>query len=172
MRPLFDDGAENPSAVTRYYVLKLDRDGAPLLNIYGGKITTYRRLAEEATAMVGAALGRAGMAWTAGAALPGGDLGGLSLSDFEAEMGRRYPLLAGLPRLVRTHGAELAAMLDGARGPADLGEDYGAGLTAREISWMRRHEWAVSAEDLLWRRTKLGLHLDAAARDRLAAAFG
>jgi glycerol-3-phosphate dehydrogenase len=172
VRPLFDDGAENPSAVTRDYVLKLDAAGAPLLNIYGGKITTYRRLAEEATGLVGGALGRAGTPWTAGATLPGGDLGGLGLAAFEAEMARAYPWLAALPRLVRTHGAELPAMLGEARGPADLGEDFGAGLTAREIAWMRTREWAGSAEDVLWRRTKLGLHLNAAQRARVAEAFG
>jgi glycerol-3-phosphate dehydrogenase len=171
VRPLFDDGAENPSAVTRDYVLKLDVAGAPLLNIYGGKITTYRRLAEEATGLVGGALGRAGTAWTAGATLPGGDLGGLGLTGFEAEMGRRFPWLAGLPRLVRTHGGELEAMLDGARGPADMGENFGAGLTAREIAWMRTHEFACSAEDVLWRRSKVGLHLDQQGRERLAASF-
>jgi len=172
VRPLFDDGAANPSAVTRDYVLKLDLAGAPLLNIYGGKITTYRRLAEEAVGLVGAALGRKGAAWTAGAVLPGGDLGGLSLAAFEAEMAQRYPWLSGLPRLVRTHGGDLPALLGGARGPADMGEDFGAGLTSREISWMRDHEWARNADDVLWRRSKLGLHLDARARERVSAAFG
>ena len=172
VRPLFDDGAENPSAVTRDYVLKLDLAGAPLLNIYGGKITTYRRLAEEAVGLVGAALGRKGMAWTGGAMLPGGDLGGLSLAGFEAQMARRYPWLHGLPRLVRTQGSEWEAMLGGARGPADMGENFGAGLTSREISWMRDHEWARHADDVLWRRSKLGLHLDAKAQERVAAALG
>lgn len=172
VRPLFDDGAENPSAVTRDYVLKLDLAGAPLLNIYGGKITTYRRLAEEAVGLVGAALDRQGMAWTAGATLPGGDLGGLSLTEFEAEMARRYPWLSALPRLVRTHGGDLPAMLGGARGPADMGEDFGAGLTSREIAWMREKEWARNADDVLWRRSKLGLHLDARAQERVSAAFG
>ena len=172
VRPLFDDGAQDPSAVTRDYVLKLDLAGAPLLNIYGGKITTYRRLAEEAVGLLGAALGRKGAAWTAGAVLPGGDLGGLSLAGFEAQMARRYPWLSGLPRLVRTHGGDLPAMLGGARSPADMGEDFGAGLTSREIAWMREHEWARDAEDVLWRRSKLGLHLDASARERVSAAFG
>lgn len=172
VRPLFDDGAENPSAVTRDYVLKLDLAGAPLLNIYGGKITTYRRLAEEASGMVGGALGRAGTAWTAGAVLPGGDLGGLSLAGFEADMAQRFPWLSGLPGLVRRHGGDLPMMLGGARDAADMGEDFGAGLTARELAWMREREWARDGDDVLWRRSKLGLHLDARARERVAAAFG
>ncbi|MGG5808550.1 glycerol-3-phosphate dehydrogenase [Falsiroseomonas sp. CW058] len=177
VRPLYDDGADNPSAITRDYVLKLDAEGgAPVLTIYGGKITTYRRLAEEAVGKVGAALGRAGTPWTAAAALPGGDLGGRSLAAFEEEMGRAHPWLppAWLPRLVRTHGAELPALLDGATRPEDLGHHFGAGLTEREVQRLVDAEWARTADDILWRRTKLGLHIDAAGqaalRERMGAA--
>jgi glycerol-3-phosphate dehydrogenase len=171
VRPLHDDGADNPSAVTRDYVLKLDTGGgAPLLSVFGGKITTYRRLAEEAMGRIGAALGRGGTAWTATAALPGGEFGGLGLAAFEVEMAGRHPWLPAttLRRLVRAYGAETEPMLGGATGLADLGADLGAGLSERELDWLRREEWARSAEDVLWRRSKLGLHLTPAQRAALA----
>ena len=172
VRPLHDDGADNPSAITRDYVLKLDEAGgqAPVLHIYGGKITTYRRLAEEAVGKVAAALGRAGTPWTATAALPGGAFGGLDLPGFEAEMARRYPWLAPttLHRLVRAYGSDLDALLDGASGPNTMGEDYGAGFTERELDWLVQHEWARTADDVLWRRSKLGLHMPAEGQARLA----
>ena len=171
VRPLFDDGTDDPSAITRDYVLKLDTAGAPLLNIYGGKITTFRRLAEEAVGLVGGALGRPGTPWTAGATLPGGDLG-MGLAAFEAEMARRYPWLEGVSRLVRRHGAELPAMLGGARAMADLGEAFGAGLTEREVEWMVAHEWARTAADVLWRRSRLGLHMSAAQIERVTSRLG
>jgi glycerol-3-phosphate dehydrogenase len=173
VRPLFDDGAENPSAVTRDYVLKLDREGAPLLTIYGGKITTYRRLAEDAVAQIGAALGREGAAWTANAALPGGELGGATLAGFTESFAASRPWLP-LPlaaRLVRAYGSAAAALLGDARRMADLGQDFGAGLTAREIAWLRAEEWARTAEDVLWRRSRLGLHMTAAQRDAVRAAM-
>ncbi len=167
VRPLFDDGTDDPSAITRDYVLKLDDKAAPLLNIYGGKITTFRRLAEDATGMICGALGRAGTPWTAGATLPGGDLGGMTLAAFEAEMARRFPAAPHIARLVRRHGGELPEVLGG-----DLGADLGAGLTERELQWMREREWAVTAEDVLWRRSKLGLHMSAAERQALVARLG
>ena len=168
VRPLFDDGAEDPSAVTRDYVLKLDRAGAPLLSVYGGKITTFRRLAEEAAGRLGAALGKAGTPWTAAAVLPGGDFGGLSRQAFTAEMARALPFLdpATLPRLVRTHGSRLPEVFAHGAGAA-----LGAGLTEAELDWMRAREWARSAEDVLWRRTKLGLHMSEAERAGVAARF-
>jgi len=172
VRPLHDDGADNPSAVTRDYVLKLDSNGgAPLLAVFGGKITTYRRLAEEAAAKLGTVLGRPGTAWTGSAPLPGGELGGLTLAAFEAEMARRHPWLppAMLRRLVRTYGSELDALLDGAASLGDLGTDLGAGLTERELDWLVREEWARTAEDVLWRRSKLGLHMTAEQREAVAA---
>lgn len=168
VRPLFDDGTDDPSAVTRDYVLRLDDKAAPILNIYGGKITTFRRLAEDAAGLIGGALGRAGTPWTAGASLPGGDLGGLTLPAFEAEMARRYPAAPHIVRLVRRHGGELPRVL----GDGALGADLGAGLTERELEWMRGQEWAVTAEDVLWRRSRLGLHMDRAERDALTARLG
>jgi glycerol-3-phosphate dehydrogenase len=175
VRPLYDDGADNPSAVTRDYVLKLDAEGgAPVLTIYGGKITTYRRLAEEAVGKVGAALGREGTAWTAAAPLPGGDLGGRSLAQVEAETARAYPWLPAdwIPRLVRTHGSELPQLLDGASRAEDLGRHFGAGLTEREVARFVEAEWARTADDILWRRTKLGLHIDAAGQAALREHMG
>jgi glycerol-3-phosphate dehydrogenase len=180
VRPLYDDGTDDPSAVTRDYVLSLDTGegaaGAPLLNVYGGKLTTYRRLAEEALARLGPVLGRAAAEpWTAEAPLPGGDLGAAGgRAGFEAAQARRHPWLppALLHRLCRTYGTEMDALLAGAGGMDALGRDFGAGLTERELDWLRREEWARRAEDVLWRRTKLGLHLTIEARARVAAWFG
>jgi glycerol-3-phosphate dehydrogenase len=174
VRPLYDDGAADPSAVTRDYVLKLEMagPGAAVLSVFGGKITTYRRLAEEAMERLGATLGRTGTPWTATAPLPGGDFTG-GLSALEAEMARRHPWLERplLRRLLRAYGTETEALLDGARSAADLGRDLGAGLTERELDWLRREEWARSAEDVLWRRSKRGLHMSAAERAAVATAM-
>ncbi|HEV7267637.1 MAG TPA: glycerol-3-phosphate dehydrogenase [Falsiroseomonas sp.] len=176
VRSLQDDGADNPSAVTRDYVLKTDAPvgQAPVLTVHGGKITTYRRLAEEAVARIGGLLGREGTPWTATAPLPGGDLGGRNLPGFEAEMARRHPWLppSTLHRLVRAYGSDVDALLDGASGPNALGEEYGAGFTERELDWLVRHEWARTAEDVLWRRSKLGLHMPREGQERLARRLG
>ena len=170
VRPLYEDHARNASAVTRDYVLSLDHqaDAAPVLSVLGGKITTYRRLAEHALERLGAFLPAMRGSWTAGAPLPGGD----SPPDVEA-LRRRHPWLAPAVarRLVRSYGSEAAAVLGGARAAADLGEDFGAGLWAREVAWLCREEWAETADDILWRRSKLGLRLAAPARARLAAAL-
>ncbi len=175
VRPLFDDGSDDPSAVTRDYVLTLDTDmpGAPLLSVYGGKITTYRRLAEEAVGKIGGVLGRAGTPWTATAPLPGGDFTG-GLPALEAETTRRHPWLPAAlrARLLRAYGTETEALLDGARSLEALGGDLGAGLTERELDWLRREEWARTAEDVLWRRGKLGLHMDPGQRARVAERLG
>lgn len=173
VRPLHDDGAENPSAVTRDYVLKMDRSAAPLLSVFGGKITTFRRLAEDAATQLCEALGQPRPAWTAGATLPGGDLGGRTVEAFLAEAARRYPFLeAGqLHRLFHCYGGELDTMLGEARGAADLGQDLGGGITERELEWMVRHEWVRAPDDALWRRTKRGLHMTEAERSSFAQAF-
>lgn len=173
VRPLHDDGAENPSAVTRDYVLKMDASAAPLLSVFGGKITTYRRLAEDAAGQIATALGHAGTAWTAGATLPGGDLGGRSSAEFLAEAARRYPFLptAQLRRLFHCYGGELDTVLGQARSAADLGRDLGGGITERELDWMVREEWVRAPEDALWRRTKRGLHMTEAERQDFARSF-
>ncbi|MBR0681759.1 glycerol-3-phosphate dehydrogenase [Roseomonas eburnea] len=174
VRPLYDDGASDASKVTRDYVLELD-DGKgrpPVLSVLGGKITTYRRLAEEAVEKVADALGRpAGTSWTATAALPGGDVGAAGFDAFAAEAARRYAWVppAMLRRLLRAYGSEVDALLAGATKMDDLGRDYGAGLTEREIDWLVGQEWARSAEDVLWRRSRLGLHMSAEERQAVAA---
>jgi glycerol-3-phosphate dehydrogenase len=176
VRPLYDDGSDNPSEVTRDYVLKVDRTGgpkaAPLLTVYGGKITTYRCLAEEAMAKLEPFFPQLRPAWTAHEALPGGDL---NFNVFRDEMNARYPklgreLLAGI---VRRHGSLTPKVLEHAQGLHDLGRHFGAGLTEREIAYMRSEEWAVTADDILWRRSKCGLHMTpaerAAVRDHVGA---
>jgi glycerol-3-phosphate dehydrogenase len=173
VRPLHDDGSDDPSAVTRDYTLALDTSGPPLLTVLGGKITTYRRLAEDAVARIGGALGRKGVPWTATAALPGGDLGGLSREAFAAEMSRKHPWIGAglLARLLRTHGGDLDRVLDGAGSLDDLGGDLGGGITARELAWMRAREWVTTPDDALWRRTKRGLHMTPGEREVFAARF-
>ena len=161
VRPLYDDGAKSATAATRDYVLTLDTGaGAPVLNVFGGKITTYRRLAESALAKLGAHLPM-GRDWTAGVPLPGGDFPVDQVPSLVADLRQRHPFLSlgQAWRLVRGYGTDAGAMLAGATGPEDLGASFGAGLFAREVDWLRTHEFARTAEDVLWRRTRLGLHL-------------
>ena len=180
VRPLADSGQENASAVTRDYVFDLDAPpnpeggrAAPLLSVFGGKLTTFRRLAEHALRDLGRALGDARPAWTATAKLPGGDLGEGGLDAFLAGVRRERPWLppAQATRLARAYGTRLDALLDGARAWSDLGRDFGAGLTEREAEWLRAEEWAQSAEDVLWRRSKLGLHMTPEQRDAFTEWF-
>jgi len=174
VRPLHDDGSDNPSSVTRDYTLQMDAKGAPLLSVLGGKITTYRRLAEDAVGRIGRALGRAGTPWTGTAALPGGDLGGLSRDAFTEEAARARPWLPRplLERLIRTHGGLLDRVIDGAGSIEAMGGDLGGGITARELEWMRAREWVRAPDDVLWRRTKRGLHMSGTEREGFAARFG
>lgn len=177
VRPLHDDGAGDPSAVSRDYALALDRAGgdAPALSVFGGKITTYRRLAEEAMHLLGSVLpGGARTPWTETATLPGGDLGGLALPAFERVVADRHPWVprAVLRRLVRSYGSEVEALLGDAAAPGELGADLGSGFTQRELEWLRTEEWARTADDVLWRRTRLGLHLDPLQRRAVADRFG
>lgn len=169
VRPLYEDHAKSASAVTRDYVLLRDAEGpaAPMLSVLGGKITTFRRLAEHALERLG--LPGTGRPWTSGAPLPGGVLAGGGLETAAAALRSDYPWLdpAMADWLIRRYGSEAAAMLGDAGRDKDLGEAFGAGLTAREVDWLRREEWAESADDILWRRTKLGLRLGAAERARL-----
>ena len=169
VRPLLEDGAGSASAATRDYLLGRDRAGAPLLSVFGGKITTYRRLGEEAVDWIAASLGRPQPPWTAGATLPGGDLFGplptsravLDFDDWARDLGRRHPWLpAGLEaRWASTYGTRVETLLAGASNLEDLGEEVAPGLYAAELRYLMRVEWAACAEDVLWRRTKLGLHL-------------
>ncbi len=168
VRPLYDDGASAAQAATRDYVLKLDAPAnePALLNVFGGKITTYRRLAESALAMLAPFLpaARRGEGWTAREPLPGGDF---PVQGFEAQVEStraRYPFLepALARRLVRAYGSKVAELLDGARSREDLGRTFGADLTEAEVRHLARREWAVTAEDVVWRRSKLGLRLSKA----------
>ncbi|UXU76501.1 MULTISPECIES: glycerol-3-phosphate dehydrogenase [unclassified Paracoccus (in: a-proteobacteria)] len=171
VRPLYNDGAKSATAATRDYVLSLDDRGAPLLNVFGGKITTYRRLAESALGRLARFFPQAGPDWTAGVALPGGDFPVDGFDEQVARLGAAYPFLSARQqrRLVRTYGTEAFLMLDGARSAADLGQDFGAGLTEVEVNWLVREEFARDAQDILWRRTKLGLHMTDEQAQRLAA---
>ncbi len=171
VRPLYDDGATNPSEITRDYVLKLDHQAGklPLLSIFGGKITTYRRLAEHALEELKPYYPSLAQSWTDAEALPGGDLA--SMHEVVQRLIKMTPSLPidYLRRLVRRHGSNTAHLLNGVRAMSDLGELFGAGatmLSAREIDYCIREEWARKPDDILWRRTKCGLHMDAAERER------
>ena len=164
VRPLYDDGARSSTKATRDYVLKVDAsDGsAPLLNVFGGKITTYRRLAEAALAKLKPYLPAMDEPWTAGVALPGGAMPVDAHLETEAKLCTNYPFLdkAWARRLIRTYGSETADILGDARCAADLGRCFGGDLTETEVRWLMQKEWARSADDVLWRRSKLGLRLD------------
>ncbi|MCC6193444.1 MAG: glycerol-3-phosphate dehydrogenase [Burkholderiales bacterium] len=177
VRPLYDDGATDPSAITRDYVLKVDAlpgdpgpGRAPVLSSFGGKITTYRKLAEHALRELGPYFPGMKPAWTAKAPLPGGDLPRRSLAAWVAELVSRYPNLPPplLAALAARHGTRALAVLGEAKTPADLGADFGAHLTAREADYFLREEWAREADDILWRRTKCGLPMTQAQRDAVA----
>ncbi len=162
VRPLYDDGASSATAATRDYTLKVDRSaGAPVLNIFGGKITTYRRLAEAALDKIGTVLPLSQGKWTAGVALPGGDFAHDGVGALVSGLKRDYPFLTDYwaRRLVRAYGTEARAILGKARTATDLGQDFGATLTEAEVTWLTTHEYARSADDILWRRSKLGLRM-------------
>ena len=175
VRPLHDDGHANASKVTRDYVLDLDvaEGAAPLLSVYGGKITTFRKLSEHALQLLGPRLGVTAPAWTRSAKLPGGDIGPQGFDAFRAETAHTHPWIGEphLTRLCRAYGSRLPQMLGEARSWTDMGQGFSAGLTAREAAYLKRVEWAKAAEDVLWRRSKLGLHMSPAERDAFAAAF-
>ena len=173
VRTLHDDGEENPSRVTRDYVLQLDfSDGrAPILSIFGGKLTTYRRLAEEALARLSFLFPAMGPAWTAEAPLPGGDLGGAAdIGSYVERLRARHPRLPTewVTGIARRHGSLAEQIVGSAQRPEDLGTHFGADLTAREVGYLYRREWARDPEDVLWRRTKAGLHLSDVQREALA----
>jgi glycerol-3-phosphate dehydrogenase len=168
VRSLYDDGSKKAQDTTRDYVLALDEAGAPLLTVYGGKITTCRRLAEHAVDRL-AHLAKAGPAWTAGSHLPGGDFPHDGVEALVAQARKSWPFLSegNARRLVRAYGTRIDRVLGSARQRDDLGADFGAGLTAAEVRYLIEREWARSADDVLWRRSKLGLRVSADDRDRL-----
>jgi glycerol-3-phosphate dehydrogenase len=163
VRPLFDDAAENASAVTRDYVLDIEYQGSglPVLSVFGGKITTYRRLAEHAMEKLAPYIPQMGSPWTADAALPGGDLPSGGFDTYLSAFGHRFPFLPPdlMRRLVRDYGTRAERILGTATSMADLGERFGADLTRAEVDYLVQHEWACTSHDILWRRSKLGLRL-------------
>jgi D-erythritol 1-phosphate dehydrogenase len=174
VRPLYDDGASDPSAITRDYVLKIDGGGdagAALLSVYGGKITTYRKLAEHVLEELAPYMPPMKPGWTKGAPLPGGDLPNDDLAAWTAELARRYPALPAeiIAGLAHRHGTLALDVIGAAKTVGELGELFGNGLCEAEVRYMLREEWARSAADVLWRRSKCGLGLDAAAVGRVTA---
>ena len=174
VRPLDDDGSDNVSAITRDYRLDLQSEGTPpILNVIGGKITTYRRLAEAALDLLAQHIPVARSGSTRNAPLPGGDFEGRTFDAWFDDFARRH---AGferrtLMRLAHRYGTRTARVIDGATSERDLGQDFGAGLCAREIAYLKSEEWADAAEDILWRRTKTGLHIVPEARASAADAI-
>jgi glycerol-3-phosphate dehydrogenase len=181
VRPLLQDEAEDAKAVTRDYKLAFDTDGAPLLSVFGGKITTARKLGEDAVDLIAPALGNARKGWTAGACLPGGEIAGATPSNdgvrgFAAFVGclqRRYYWLqpALVTRYAEAYGSRVDTMLAGCDDMAGMGCEVLPGLYEIELRYLVSREWARCAEDVLWRRTKLGLHLGADAPAALDAWF-
>ena len=173
VRPLFDDGSHNVSAMTRDYAFDLDApDGAaPLLSIFGGKLTTYRRLAEHALNDLARFFPAMKAAWTGDAPLPGGDVPGGDIEAYIADFSARHAFLPPetAQRLVRAYGMRAEEMIGTAKSLGDLGRDFGAGLSEAEVRYLVEKEWAQSAEDVLWRRSKLGLRLPADAEQTIEA---
>lgn len=167
VRPLYDDGASEAQAATRDYVLELDDAGAPMLSIFGGKITTYRRLAQHALDKLERYLPetvRVRRNWSGHKPLPGGDFPVHGFDALVKEIGREYPWLDAhhCRRLVRSYGTRTRAILGRATHRTSLGRDFGGGLTEAEVIYLMREEWAQEADDVIWRRSKLGLRLSAA----------
>ncbi|HJV82420.1 MAG TPA: glycerol-3-phosphate dehydrogenase [Noviherbaspirillum sp.] len=173
VRPLVEDESASASAVTRDYRLEMENDGAPLLSVFGGKITTFRKLAEEAVDMVAERLGNRHGAWTEHACLPGGDIHGarpnnrsvLEFDTFVQQKQQQYAWLdAGLvTRYAHAYGRRIDVLLKGRNALRDMGDEILPGLYAAEVVYLMQHEWATRAEDILWRRSKLGLRVPAGA---------
>ena len=165
VRPLYDDGASKAQEATRDYVLKTEGGNgvAPLLNVFGGKITTYRRLSEHVLEKIEGFLGNKGRAWTAEAALPGGDFAAEGFDSEVTQLKADYGFLdpAHARRLIRLYGTRARVVLHGVASVADLGRHFGADLYEREVCYLMTHEWARTAQDVVWRRTKRGLKLSA-----------
>jgi glycerol-3-phosphate dehydrogenase len=177
VRPLVEDDSSDASAVTRDYRLELDSDGAPVLSVFGGKITTFRKLAEEAVDRIAPLLSNQRGAWTANACLPGGDVfgpkpGNRSVQEFDLYLQGLQKKYAWLPpstvaRYARAYGTRIDMLLAGRIRTEDMGEEIARGLYAAEVEYLIQHEWASSAADILWRRSKLGLHLPPDTKSKL-----
>jgi glycerol-3-phosphate dehydrogenase len=173
VRPLYDDGASKAQEATRDYVLSLDAPAgeAPLLSVFGGKITTYRRLSEEALSHLTATFPHMRGPWTKTATLPGGDIKPTLFREWERNKGERYPFLEPwlVWRLCRAYGTRIDFLLSDVERQEDMGIDFGAGLSQREVDYLIENEFAETAEDILWRRSKLGLHIGEEGRAALEA---
>jgi glycerol-3-phosphate dehydrogenase len=169
VRPLHADAAGKAQAASRDYVLEMDAPAGqpPLLNVFGGKLTTFRHLSEQAVNRFARTFPKMTKAWTAHSTLPGGDIGG-KFEEWAEETVRRYAFLPAplVTRYARAYGTRIEALLDGVTAADGMGRDFGAGLFQREVDYLVASEWAVSADDILWRRTKLGLRM---AKDAAAA---
>lgn len=162
VRPLYDDGATSATAATRDYVLKMNETaGAPMLNIFGGKITTYRKLAEAAMEKIVPFFPNVGKPWTAGAPMPGGDFPVDGVADLTARLSQIYPFLTPRwsSRMIKAYGLDAFDVLGDAASEDDLGRNFGSSLTEREAGWLIQNEFARTAEDVVWRRSKLGLRM-------------
>lgn len=174
VRPLFDDHSRTAATVTRDFVFDYDDDnGAPVLSIFGGKITTYRVLALQAIRTLSDALDVDGEDWTKEASLPGGDFPSNGFDALVDQYAKRWEFIdrSIVQRLVRAYGTDTATMLKNARKAGDLGQKFGAGLYEVELRWLIDYEFATSAEDTLWRRSKLGLHMTEAEQQAVALWF-
>jgi len=163
VRPLFDDESKNASKVTRDYVLQLDKKGPPILSVFGGKITTCRKLSEEVVDMLRQPMGFRTPAWTANAALPGGDIKHADFAEFRLNCRQQYSWLeeALLLDYTRNYGSDIQSLLENCAHIDDLGKNFGGGLYEREVCYLMANEWAETAEDILWRRSKKGLRVSA-----------
>ncbi|KIA80180.1 glycerol-3-phosphate dehydrogenase [Chromobacterium piscinae] len=163
VRPLLDDASDNASSVTRDYALEMDAQGAPLLSVFGGKITTFRKLAEEAVDKLAPLLGNHKATWTAEAPLPGGDMPGADFGLFLRDLTQRHPWLPAqlAERWARAYGTRVAKLIGQANSLGDLGAEILPGLYEAELQYLVDAEWATRSEDILWRRSKLKLHLPA-----------
>lgn len=168
VRPLYDDNADNPSAVTRDYIFELDAPSgaAPLLSVFGGKITTFRKLAEHALDRVAPFFPRMGKPWTAKAHLPGGDIANADFDRFLSDLGREYPWMPAslIDHYGRLYGTRTRIVVGNARSLAELGRRFGTDFFEREASYLFEQEWAMTSADILERRTKHGLHLSSEER--------
>ncbi|OHX12219.1 glycerol-3-phosphate dehydrogenase [Chromobacterium sphagni] len=167
VRPLLDDAADNAASVTRDYALETDLAGAPLLSVFGGKITTFRKLAEEAVDKLAPLLGNRKASWTADAPLPGGDMPGADFGRFLQGLRQRHPWLPAplAERWARAYGTRVGKLIAKASCLAELGAEILPGLYEAELEYLAEHEWATRSDDILWRRSKLRLHLPADAAE-------
>ena len=171
VRPLLEDNHGDPAAVTRDYLLDLDTHAAPVLSVFGGKITTFRRLAEDALSKIAQVLPMSETRWTADKPLPGGDIPNADFSMFLGQQTARYAWLSEplVKHYARLYGTRMDVFLDGLSEVSELGQELSPRLYAVEVDYLMKHEWARSAQDVLWRRTKLGLYANDISTARLTA---